>query len=112
MAEKMRGRDKWSEVLSSTQKSNKGRDNYYDIMQKDDLRMQEDVLKTIDFTTIKNADNLYYHQAMKAPNAIEFQKGIIKEVNPNIERNHWELIPREQVPKVENLLPSVWASKH
>ena len=62
-------------------------------MHKYDLRMQENMLNPISFNTRNNVDNLYYHQAIKAPNKREFQKAIIKEVNVHIEQKHWELIP-------------------
>ena len=69
------------------------------------------MLKPITFDTSNNTDNLYYHQAMKEPDTREFKKAIIKEVNTNTKRNHWELIPREKVPKVEQVLPSEWTFK-
>ena len=52
------------------QQSNKERDNYYDAMHKDYLRIQEDILNSIVISAIKNTDNLYYHQSMKSPNTI------------------------------------------
>ena len=69
------------------------------------------MLTPVAFSTNNNADNLYYHQDMKSPNTRKFQKAIIKEVNNHIKRNHWGLIPRENVQKVEQDLPSVWAFK-
>ena len=46
---------------------------------------------------------------MKEPDAREFQKAIIKEVNAHIKQKHWEIILREQVQKGEQVLPSIWA---
>ena len=70
MAWKIRERKKSSKVFTSMQQSNKERDNYYDAMHKDYLRIQEDILNSIVISAIKNTDNLYYHQAMKSPNTI------------------------------------------
>ena len=61
-----------------------------------------------EFVTSNNSDNLYYHQAMKAPNTREFHKAIIKEVNAHRKQKNWERIPIEHVPKQEQVLPSVW----
>ena len=88
----MRERNKSIDLFKSTHQSNKDLNDYYDAMHEDDLMMQEDMLNTIVFATSNNADNLYYRQAMKARNARDFQKEIIKEVNAHIELNQWELI--------------------
>ena len=66
------------------------------------------MLNPISFAAIKNTDTFYYHQAMKAPDTNKFQKVVIKEVNAHVKINHWELIPREQVQKGEQVLPYVW----
>ena len=68
MADKMRDRNK----------SNTYHDDYYDAMHKDNLQMQEYILNPIVFSEINNVNNLYYNQAMKAPDAREFQRSIIK----------------------------------
>ena len=80
-------------LFTSTQQSYNKRDDYYDAMHKDDLMMKQYILNTIAFSASNNADTLYYHQDMKAPDAKEFQNSILKEVNTHIERNHWEIIP-------------------
>ena len=38
-------------------------------------------------------------------NQNKIRKAIVKEVNSHIERKHWEMIPREHVPKVYQFLP-------
>ena len=48
---------------------------------------------------------------MKELNARVCQNTTIKEVNNHIEQKHWELIPREQVLKGEQLLPYIWEFK-
>ena len=48
---------------------------------------------------------------MAASDADNFVEAIIKEVNTQCERNHWELILKENVPNNKNILDSVWAMK-
>ena len=69
------------------------------------------MLNPIVFAANNNMDNLYYHQFMKEPVAREFQKDITKEVNDHIEQKNWELPPREQVPKGEQIIPSIFSFK-
>ncbi len=54
---------------------------------------------------------MYFHEAMQAPDADEFVKAVVKEVNDHIECKHWEFIPRKQVPKGEKILLAVWSMK-
>ena len=84
---------------------------YYDAMHEDDYLLQEQMFDPVSFMTHANQDVMYYHQAMKAPDSKEFVKAVVKEVNDHIEHKHWELIPREQVPKGVKVLPSVWSMK-
>ena len=74
-------------------------------MQEDDLRMQQDILNHIVFAAINKTDTLYYHQAIKNPEAIIFQKAIIKEFNTHVKRKHWYITPRKQGPKGEKNPP-------
>ena len=53
----------------------------------------------------------YFDQAMRQPDKDEFVKAIVQEVNAHIDCNHWELIPRSQVPKGNDILPAVWSMK-
>ena len=69
-------------------------------MQKDDVRMQQDILNDILFVERNNADTLYYHQDKKDSEAKYFKKSIIKKVNSHIERNHWEINTREKLLKI------------
>ena len=45
---------------------------------------------------------------MKAPDSAKFADACVKEVNNHIERKHWHLIPREEVPEDTEVLTSVW----
>ena len=63
-------------------------------MHKYNLRMHQEIPDTIVFTERNNANTLYYHHAMKAPEANEFQNAIIKEANAHVKRKQWEIITR------------------
>eukprot|EP00957_Ditylum_brightwellii_P156179 11887705-Ditylum_brightwellii.AAC.1 len=54
---------------------------------------------------------MYFHQAIKQPDAPQFVEAIIKEINGHIERGHWQLIPIADVPKGTKILDAVWAMK-
>jgi hypothetical protein len=66
---------------------------YYEAMHEDDLILQDEMLHPFAFVARQNKDTLYYDQAMSAPDADEFKKAIIKEVNAHIENKHWDLVP-------------------
>jgi hypothetical protein len=74
-------------------------------------KLQNEMMNPIAFLSHANKDTMYFHEAMQAPDADEFIKAAVKEVNDHIERKHWELIPREQVPEGEKILPAVWSMK-
>ena len=86
-------------------------EEYYEALHEDDYILQDEMKDPIAFKASSDPDNMYYHQAIKAPDKDEFLRAIIKEINDHTEGNHWALIPKEQVPKGEKILDSVWAMK-
>ena len=86
-------------------------ERYYDALHEEDFKLQDDMQNPISFVATSNKDTMYWHQAMKQPDAEEFRKAAIKEFNDHCERKHWVLIERSQVPKGRNVLPAVWAMK-
>ncbi len=50
---------------------------------------------------------MYYHQALQQPDAHQFAKAIVKEVNDHVENNHWQLIKCKDVPEDAQVVPSV-----
>ena len=48
----------------------------------------------ISFAVSSNQDTLYYHETMKAPDAVEFIKIMTKEFNDHCERGYWKIIPK------------------
>ena len=85
--------------------------SYYEAMHEDDYLLQDQLQDPIAFMNSTSPDVLYFDQAMRQPDRDEFIKAIISEVNDHIDRKHWELIPRNQVPKNEKVLSSVWSMK-
>ena len=65
----------------------------------------------ITFKASGDPDNMYYHEALNAPDKDAFLQVIVKEVNGYIKGNHWELIPSSMVPYGTKVLDSVWAMK-
>ena len=86
-------------------------ESYYEALHEDDYVLQEKMMDPIAFKANGDPDNMYYHQAIRAPDKEDFMKAIVKEINDHINGNHWALIPREEVPKGEKILDSVWAMK-
>lgn len=84
---------------------------YYDALHEDDYALQDAMDNPIAFLAQTDADTMYFDQAMQAPDRKEFIKAAIKEVNDHIDRKHWELIPRKEVPKDVKILPAVWSMK-
>jgi hypothetical protein len=56
-------------------------------------------------------DTMYYHQAVKQPDAKEFKKAMQKEIDDHVENNHWEMVDRKSIPEGTKVLDSVWAMK-
>ncbi|KAL3786278.1 hypothetical protein HJC23_005356 [Cyclotella cryptica] len=48
---------------------------------------------------------------MQQPDAGEFVKAVIKEINGHIEHKRWKLIKRSEVPEDADVIPSVWAMR-
>jgi len=63
------------------------------------------------FMTKTDGDTMYYHQAMKQHDAAQFRLAMQKEVDDHIERGHFKIVPRSQVPKNVKPLPAVWSMK-
>ena len=52
---------------------------------------------------------MYLHKVMKAPDCDQFLKAMDKELDNHISCKHWEVIPKENIPKGTKLLDMVWA---
>jgi hypothetical protein len=75
------------------------------------LDLQERMRHPIAFHAEMMGDIMYYHQALQQPDADEFVKAIVSEVNGHIKSKHWRLVKRSEVPKDVVVIPSVWAMR-
>ena len=103
-------------LLSAELNANEGMavdktEKYYLAYHEDDYRIQDAMKDPISFKATSDPDTMYWHQAMKQPDADKFLQAAAKEFNSHHENNHWTMIERDQVPKGCNVLPSVWAMK-
>jgi hypothetical protein len=73
------------------------------------LDLQDCMCHPIVFLAEMMGDIMYLHQALCQPDAREFVKAVIKEVNGYIGNDHWKLIPCTEVPEGTEVVPSVWA---
>jgi hypothetical protein len=63
----------------------------------------------ITFLAEMMGDIMYLHQVLRQPDAREFVEAVIKEVNSQIDNDHWKLTPRTEVSEGMEVVPSVWA---
>ena len=75
------------------------------------LELQERMSHPIAFHAEMMGDIMYLHQALRQPDAAEFVKAVVKEVNGHVENGNWQLIRRDQVPPDVEVMPSVWAMR-
>lgn len=81
------------------------------------LYSEEDRTKDLDdpiayaMKATSDPDTMYYHQAMKEPDAKQFKEAMMKEVKDHTERKHWNVILKSDVPEGETILPAVWAMR-
>ena len=54
-------------------------------------------------------DIMYFNQAMTQPDAAEFIKAVVREVDAHIQNDYWILVKRSEVPDGIEVIPSVWA---
>ena len=65
----------------------------------------------IAYKATNDPDTLYMHEALKAPDAKEFKKAMIKEVQDQTQRKHWRVMLKKDVPQGETILPAVWSMR-
>ena len=86
-------------------------DEYYDALHREDYKIQDDMSNPISFAASSDPDTMYFHEAMKAPDAKEFLKAMSKEFNDHCDRGHWEIIQITEVPKETRILDAIWSMK-
>ena len=63
------------------------------------------------FAASADPDTMYLHQSMKEPDKQEFVKAMQKEVQGQIDKGNFSVIPRSKVPEGASVLPAVWAMR-
>ena len=75
------------------------------------LELQERMRRPIAFLAEMMGDIMYFHQAIRQPDSRQFVEAIVKEINGHVDRKHWELVRRDEVPEDVDVLPSVWSMR-
>jgi hypothetical protein len=100
------GRDKMHYMVSQTVC-----EHDYDRLHDSHLDLQDCMRHPIPFLAEMMGDIMYPHQALRQPDAREFVKAVIKDVNSHINNDHWKLIPRTEAPEGTEVVPSVWTMR-
>lgn len=101
----------YSNTTPSQLESYSGEEEYYFALHQEDYSIQDQMSDPISFLAKTDADTMYLHQAMAAPDRENFKMAIMKEIADHCRRKHWIVIPRSQVPKEQEVLPAVWSMK-
>ena len=83
----------------------------WEVFHDEGYNIQEEMENPIAFVASTNPDIMYLDEAMRQPDKVQFQQAMIKEVETHTENGHWKIISRQDVPKGEPVLPSVWAMR-
>jgi hypothetical protein len=54
---------------------------------------------------------MYLHEALRALDRAEFIKAMQAEIRSHTNREHWKLMPRNEVPDEQKVLDTVWSMK-
>jgi hypothetical protein len=73
--------------------------------------IEKEMEDPIAFSATSDADTLYYHQAMQAPDKAQFRLAMEQEVDDHEAREHWTVIPKKDVPYGTRILQAVWSFK-
>ncbi len=76
------------------------------------LKLQERMRNPIAFHAKMMCDIIYYHQALKQPDASQFVDTIIKEINGHVDNKHWRLAKQDTILEDVQIVPSVWSLQH
>ncbi len=59
----------------------------------EELEPITETLHPLIYLSTVNKDTMYFHEALKQPDAPQFVDTIIKEINNHVNRKYWELVP-------------------
>jgi hypothetical protein len=80
-----------------------------DLFHDSHLQLQERMKNPILFHAEMMGDIMYLQQALRQPDAKEFAKAVIKEVNRHVDSNNWTFRMQIKVPEDVQIVPSVWS---
>jgi hypothetical protein len=80
-------------------------------MDKEDLLLKDFETDPISFKATADPDTMYLHKAMKAPDAAQFKEAMKEEVQNHMEKGHWEVVRKTEVPIHAKIFPAVWSMK-
>jgi hypothetical protein len=80
-----------------------------DYLHDEHLSLQESMSHPIAFHAQMTGDIMYLHQALQQPDAAEFVKAVVKEINGHVDNKNWKIIPRSEVPVGSTVVPAVWS---
>ena len=63
------------------------------------------------YAASSDPDTMYWHEAMRQPDAEKFREAATKEVKTQTEMGVYEIIKKSEVPRNESIIPSVWAMR-
>ena len=81
----------------------------HDRAHEEHLSLQDRMRHPIAFDSEMLGNTMHLHQALCQPDSHQFVDSVIKEINGHVDRKHWEVTPRADVPEDTDVLPSVWA---
>jgi len=79
-----------------------------EILHREDTRFLDSMGNPLAFINILS-DTMYLDQAMKEPDAAEFERAMLQEVKMHEDRKHWEVVSIATLEPGVKLLKSVWA---
>lgn len=81
----------------------------WDVFHDEAMTEQDDMSDPVAFAASSNPDIMCYDDAMRAPDSDKFYSAMMDEVAAHRDNDHWEIIPKAEVPKHQPVLPAVWA---
>ncbi len=64
---------------------------------------------SVSFHAEMMGDIRYLHQALELPDAPEFVRAVVQEINGQVENKHWELVNQDIVRDDAKIVLSVWS---
>jgi hypothetical protein len=77
----------------------------------DEMPELNDPIAFLAATAKGDPDTMYYHQAVKQEDSLQFKQAMQLEIDAHTTNNYWDVIPQEEVPKDHKVLNLVWVMK-